>query len=150
MLQMKWLIFLSISFAMACGCSGQSLEQKFFDAPPASRLQRLRSYSLEDQYRIFRYGNDQIEPPIMELAKPIAERGKAAVPFLRAKLSAAPDDQTLRDVLLIFQTMMRLRTYSVKSDALVMTGLRSKVSEFKNRPWGETCRKMLDRIEAGD
>ena len=150
MLQMKWLICLSISFAIATGCSGQNLEQKFFDIPPANRLQRLRDYSLEDQYRIFRYGNDRIEPPIMELAKPIAERGKAAVPFLHTRLRAASDDQTVRDILLLFQTMIRLRTYNVRADLSLMADLRSKVSDAKNRPWGVTCKKMLDRIEGGD
>src|SRR2546423_8194613 len=144
---MKWLICLSISLAIAAGCSGKSLEQRFFDMPPANRLQRLRDYSLEDQYRIFRYGNDRIEPPIMELAKPIAERGKGAVPLLHARLRAASDDQTVRDILLLFQTMIRLRTYNVRADLSLMADLRSKVSELKNRPWGETCKKMLDRIE---
>jgi hypothetical protein len=55
-------------------CQGQQLEQAFFNKPLGDRLQRLRGYSLEDQYKIFRYGNDVIEPPLMDLADPIAEK----------------------------------------------------------------------------
>jgi hypothetical protein len=54
---------------------------------------------------IFRYGNDQKEPPAMELAGPIAERGGEAVPFLLNKLNVDKGDIAVRDILLIFETM---------------------------------------------
>lgn len=147
---MKRLICFCAVVAFASGCSGEGLEQSFFEKPPHDRVERLRQYSLEEQYRIFRYGNDRIEPPIMELAKPLAERGEAAIPFLHSQLRRAADDQTLRDILLLFETMTRLRTYDVKSNGPLMTDLRSKVSDFKNRLWGEACREMLHRIEASE
>jgi hypothetical protein len=150
MLQMKRLICFCAAVAVASGCSGKSLEQSFFDKSPHDRVERLRRYSLEEQYRIFRYGNDRIEPPIMELAKPLAERGETAIPFLHAQLRRAADDQTLRDILLVFETMIRLRTYDLKSNGPLMADLRSKVSDLKNRPWGEACRQMLHRIEASE
>jgi hypothetical protein len=150
MLQMKRLICCLAAVTIANGCSAESIEQSFFDKPPQSRVERLRNYSLEDQYRIFRYGNDRIEPPVMELAKPIAERGKTAIPFLHAQLRGATDDQTIRDILLIFETMTRLRTYDLQSNRPLMNDVRSKVSYLKDRPWGETCRKMLRRIETSE
>jgi hypothetical protein len=110
---MKRLTCVCVAFAAATGCSGKSLEQSFFEKRPHDRVERLRRYSLEEQYRIFRYGNDRIGPPIMELAKPLAERGDTAIPFLYAQLRRAADDQTLRDILLVFETMTRLRTYDL-------------------------------------
>ena len=41
----------------------------------------MRSASLEDQYKIFRYGMDKREPPASWLAEPIAARGSSAIPF---------------------------------------------------------------------
>ena len=129
------------------GCGQPPLEQSFFNKPAAGRVERLRQYSLEDQYKIFRYGNDRIEPPAMELADPIAERGSSAVPFLRARLDSAVDDQAIRDIVLIFQTMARSRTYEVRSDASLMAELTSKVAQVKNKEWQEICMTMLQRIK---
>lgn len=110
-------------------CGGeQRPEKSFFEQPLGSRVERLREYSLPDQYRIFRYGNDEIEPPLMDLAKPIAERGAAAVPFLLDRLREAKNDVTaIRDILLIFQIMAVSGSYDVKSDQLVMDTLQNSI-----------------------
>ena len=42
-----------------------------------------------------RYGNDRIEPPLMDLAGPIADKGIQAVPFLVGKLTPKADDLTV-------------------------------------------------------
>src|SRR5690348_6843879 len=83
---------------IGCGwCPGHNMEKTFFHGfPPQNRLERFRQYPLEDQYKIFRYGADCIEPPQMVFADPIAERGAAAVPFLLTQLQANPDDATVR------------------------------------------------------
>lgn len=132
---------------IAPGCKRDDLEQNFFDKPPTSRLDRMRQCSLEDQYKIFRYGNDRIEPPIMELADPIAEKGALAIPFLRAQLSSAKDDQTIRDILLIFEAMAHSRAYDVKLDEVLMRELGEKVGQMKDAQWREICMRMLQRIK---
>src|SRR6266851_6276916 len=91
-------IMLALSCLMALGCRSHQLEHNFFDKPPGDRLERLRQYSLADQYKIFRYGNDAIEPPVMELARPIAEKAGGAVPFLMDQLNANADDIAVRDI----------------------------------------------------
>ena len=97
-----WLIW----GAAVWGCGNYRFERHVvFDGPPATRIHQVRQYSLEDQYRIFRYGNDVVEPPLFGLAEPIAERGATAIPFLQKQLNAEPDDTTVRDLLLIFQEM---------------------------------------------
>jgi hypothetical protein len=139
-------VVLASACLLVVGCEDR-LEQKFFDQPPATRLERMRQYSLADQYKIFRYGNDKREPPAMFLADPIAERGTAAVPFLLDQLNAHPDDITLRDILLIFETMATSKSYDVRSDASLMTTLTSRVSGMKGTLWQDNCIKMLQRIK---
>ena len=43
--------------------------------------------------------------------------------------------------------MESIRSYGVKSDALVMDMLRSRVSTMKDSEWKAVCLKMLGRIE---
>ena len=129
------------------GCEHPRLEESFFNKPLGDRLDRLRQYSLEDQYKIFRYGNDRIEPPLMGLADPIAERGAAAIPFLLRQLDSKADDLAIRDILMIFATMAYSKSYDVKSDEPLMTMLASKVSGMKDKEWQEICLKMLQRIK---
>ncbi len=128
-------------------CQRQTLEKEFFAGPASTRIERLRQYSLEDQYRIFRYGNDKLEPPSLGLARPIAERGGAAVPFLLERLNSTPDDMTVRDVLLIFETMSSTKSYEVKSNLPLMNTLRLRVSAIKDSGWKDVCSNMLGRIE---
>lgn len=140
-----WIV---VAFAclLARGCGGHHLERDFFNQPLANRVQRLRRYGLADQYKIFRYGMDMKEPPFMDLADPIAERGGTAVPFLLDQLNSQPDDITLRDTLLIFETMANSKSYDVESDAALMTTLASRVSMMKDPAWQGTCLKNLQRI----
>jgi len=130
----------------AFGCKHQNLEESFFDKPPENRLQRLRQYSLEDQYKIFRYGNDKIEPPLMELAEPIAEKGATAIPYLVIQLNLKTDDVTIRDILLILETMARSGSYDVKSNSTLMATIGSKVGEMKNDQWRTIGVEMLQHI----
>jgi|ERR1700678_4335814 hypothetical protein len=130
-------------------CRSHKLEKEFFfNNPPATRVERMKQYSLGDQYRIFRYGSDKFEPPIMGLAKPIAEKGKTVIPFLLEKLRPQPDDITVRDVLTVFETMNTIRSYDVKSDRVVMDALRSSVSAMKDEGWRNVASQKLQRIDS--
>ncbi|HEU5232517.1 MAG TPA: hypothetical protein VFU50_06630 [Terriglobales bacterium] len=143
-------IRLILAFAcllLVIGCEEHDLEQKFFKQPAATRLERMRQYPLADQYKIFRYGNDKREPPAMSLADPIAERGAAAIPFLLDQLNSHPDDITLRDILLIFETMATSKSYDVAADASLMKTLTSRVVSMKDTQWQDNCRNMLQRIK---
>ena len=129
------------------GCVNHRFERHVvFDGPAATRLDRVRQYSLEDQYRVFRYGNDVVEPPLLGLARPIAERGATAIPFLIRQLNAEPDDTTVRDLLLILQEMMFSKSYDVKANAVLMGTLDTRVAAMKDKEWRSVCSKMLRSI----
>lgn len=131
------------------GCPNDKFERKFFfENPAATRIDRLRQYPLEEQYRIFRYGNDEIHPPLIGLAKPIAERGGDAVSFLLGQIKPPADDIAIRDVLQVFETMESIKSYDVKSDEVVMEALRTRVAAMKDAGWKDVCKGMLERIEA--
>jgi hypothetical protein len=139
------LAFITILMA----CPDQRFERDFFfKQPAATRLDRMRNFPLEEQYRLFRYGNDKFEPPLMGLAKPIAEKGERAVPFLVAKLNTESDDISVRDVLLIFDTMAAIKSYDVKSNAPLMEKLHLRVSAMKDAEWKAICLKTLRSIES--
>ena len=48
---MSMLLALFLACFMALGCRDHHLEKGFFDKPPADRVERLRQYSLDDQYK---------------------------------------------------------------------------------------------------
>lgn len=144
---------LVFGFTLCCvtlsGCASNKLEKEFFfNHPAATRVERLRHYSLENQYQIYRYGSDKFHPPLIELARPIAERGQQAVPFLLAKLKPPVDDVTVRDILEIFETMQSIDAYNVRSDGKVMGVLRARVAAMNAPDWQKVCEEMLHRIES--
>ena len=130
-------------------CNGRyRMERTFFGEPAGTRVERLRRYALPDQYRVFRYGMDRREPPDAELADPIAERGKMAVPFLLEQLAGTPDDKTVDDILLIFEAMARLKTYGVPGDMDLMATLTARVSGMKDPFWRAEATRTLASIKA--
>ena len=134
--------------ALLLGCEDHALEKEFFRKPLNNRLERLRQYTLKEQFRIFRYGNDVVEPPLTDLAKPIAERGPDAVPFLLERLESEKDDLCVRDILLVLQNMRNLKTHDVSSDARLMSAVTSRVSRMKDADWRAICTKMLERLKS--
>ena len=122
------------------------MEHEFLAGPMDTEIERLRHYSLEDQYKIFRYGNDRIEPPRSQLARPIAERGVEAIPFIMKQIDSDRSDIALRDTLQILADMARMKTYDVKSDASLMTILESRIL-MATTSWKSTCQYLLGVIK---
>ena len=127
-------------------CQSREFEREFFNQPRADRLERARKLPLEQQYKVFRYGNEVIHPPMIELADPIAEQGSAAVPFLLDQLAVDRTDLAVRDVALVFSRMAQMKTYDVMSDARVMATLNERVDKMKDRDWRDVASKTLKSI----
>lgn len=155
-MRMRKTVIVGVVLCAAClallGCSSHKFERKVvLGGPAATRLDRVRQYSLEDQYRIFRYGNDIVEPPLLDLAKPIAERGASAVPFLLKQLNSKSDDEdtVTRDVLLVFEDMTISGSYDATSDPTVMATLSAKIAAVKDKGWRDVCYRMFERMKRG-
>lgn len=141
------LVALICAFLVTCGNGGGLERDFFFKHSRADRIERMRQYSLEDQYKIFRYGNDKIEPPDLELANPIAEKGSFAIPFLTDHLKSSTDDFAVRDILLVLRTMQRFKTYDVAHDAALMSVIEMRISAMKSADWQAFCREEVEKIK---
>jgi hypothetical protein len=142
-------VVLSVLCITLLGCADHKMERAFFRESLDDRLERLRQYSLEDQYRIFRYGNDVVHPPLTNLAIPIAERGAVAIPFLKAHLDTDDEDFSVRDILRIIREMTQLKTYDAKNDKSLMRALTLRVSKVMDKDWQAICATMLEDIKSG-
>ena len=123
------------------------MERSFFREPVGTRVERFRQYNLQDQYKIFRFGLDRREPPNFELADPIAEKGEMVVPFLLEQLNGTPDDQTVDDVIVIFEAMARLKAYNVSRNAGLMATLTSRMLEMNDEHSKASASKALEYIK---
>lgn len=140
---------LAFAVLLLITCSDQ-LEKDFFSRySPPTRVARLRQYSLEDQYKIFRYGIDKVQPQAWTLADPIAEKGISVMPFLTAKLNSAPDDVTVHDILIILWRMNHLNAFEVRQDTTLMHFLEDRVPKIKNPDLQYRSRSLLDDIKVG-
>jgi len=139
-------LVLLLLYTPLIGCTGHGMEKAFFQQPLQTRVERLRQYSLEDQYRIFRYGNDVVHPPLTNLAVPIAERGSGAIPFLKSRLETEHDDFSIRDILRIIEEMKWSKSYDVKGDEALIRILKSMVDGMRDKEWQSICTKMLNAI----
>src|SRR5262245_31771868 len=110
-------------------CSG--LSKTFFQKPASVRMNEFGTLDVERQYAVFICGNQFMEPPTIELAGPFAKEGQAVVGFLKAKLAAARGDLTIRDILLVFEEMSKLKTYDVAADSDLMKVIELAVGKVK-------------------
>jgi len=133
---------------LLCCCHVQTMESRFFsDNPDAvERLNALKAYSLEDQYKIFRYGNDRIHPPAM-LTEPIAARGATAVPFMLHQMELASDDESIADNFQVLEWMAFTGTYDVRSDPHAMKVIEAAYARLKDK---NLCLEMLTNIKKSD
>lgn len=123
-------VFVLCAFFVTCTHQSR-LERDFFKIPRAYRVERLRQYSLEDQYRLYRYGHDHIEPPDFGLAKPIVERGVKAIPFLTEQLNSSKDDLAVRDILYLLEQMRWMKTFDARKDPALIQLLKDRVFAMK-------------------
>ena len=80
------------------------------------------------------------------MATPFAKEGQSVVGFLKAKLTAATGDLTIRDILLVFSDMSRYRSYNVAGDTDLMKVITAAVDRMKDPFWKKTAEQSLDEI----
>lgn len=137
--------------ALLASCRQQGSEMHFFmeNKTAAEQLEGMRALPLEMKYKIFRYGNDEMHPPMLYLADAIANQGEAAMPFMLMQMERATDTQAIRDNLLIFETMARKNLYVFKRSAHALNIIENAWERIKDRDWKySTCLEMLKAIKA--
>lgn len=114
--------------------------------PEDQRDAEFLKQDFDTQYKIYIYGSQEIEPPVMGLAWVLAKQGGKIVQPLQAKLEAADDDFTIRDILLVFVAMSQLETYDVAGNKPLMQELLEKSGEIKDPSWAIVAQDDIHEI----
>lgn len=105
------------------------------------------NYDIDKQYALFICGNQYVHPPMTYLAELFAKEGDKVVDFLKGKLVVAKDDLTIRDLVLVFAEMTRLRTYDVAKDERLMHLISERLEGMKDPEWRRITEEMAARIK---
>jgi hypothetical protein len=124
----------------------KGVNNEFFWMSPKQQDAEFQKYAFEDQYNIYIYGCQQIEPPTLGLAWQFATEGRKIVEPLEAKLKRTSDDLTIRDIVRVFRAMNDLGTYDVAEDKTLMEQLREKVSAMQDPTWRVMTENTLQEI----
>lgn len=124
----------------------EGFSNEFFWMPEQQRNAEFEKHDFDIQYRIYIYGSQEIEPPVIGLAWQLAWEGGRIVQPLEAKLESADDDLTIRDIILVFRVMNDLRTYNVAGDKSLMEKLREKATAIKDPSWWIITENNLHEI----
>ena len=136
---------LCLTLLLLFSCSGKSLESEFFKWEDFD-YSKLEGYSLEDQYKIFLYGNQEIHPALTELANPIAKRGKSALDYVLEKIRESNNDLDFRDSLVIFRAMEKGGYYSVCDDSFALAEIKANENKIKKLEWQKVYHEMFERL----
>jgi hypothetical protein len=122
------------------------ISYKFFWLPTQQQDAEFEKQDFDTQYKIYIYGSQEIEPPDMGLAWVLAKQGGKIVQPLEAKLEAADDDLTIRDIVLVFAAMSQLETYDVAGDKPLMQKLLEKQGAVKDPAWAIIVQNDIHEI----
>lgn len=140
MINLVFAVFLLVSFVVCIGCAtGQErtysdLAKTFFRLPTKQQQIEFRQYDMEKQYEVYICGNQYIHPPAIYLARTFALRGESLSEFLVEKFQQA-NDETVRDITLVFSEMSRQKTYDVAADSELMRLLTNRIDKVKDDFW---------------
>ena len=123
------------------------MERNFFDSEYDQSGTRFETYSLRDQIKIYLYGMQFVSPTVPVLARPIAQRGTEAIPILLTTVEENTNDQTIKDVLVVFSTMQEVGSYNVQRNAPLMKRLGNYVKNMQNIIFKGYAQASLDRIK---
>ena len=106
-------------------------------------------FELARQCEVYTCGMSYIHPPLMGYSELLARKGAEAVPFLRAKLREAKDEQDIYNISLVFAAMQRLSYYDVKSDRDILADLEAGITRMQTPELKGSVSRHLERIKSG-
>lgn len=105
-------------------------------------MERFEEYPLEQQWRIFLYGNQKIHPPTKSLALPIAKKGYMALEYIILQLRESENEPDFRDALVVFERMQQGGYYNVCGDPTAMETIRRNEYKISHLGWREVYSQM--------
>jgi hypothetical protein len=98
------IVILSLFCSLHLSCFMSTECRDFFEMPREQQEARFRNYSLEQQVDIYMCGMD-MEPPTIEFAGEIADRGQSASPYLLQRLKTERSESGQEKIIYIFRWM---------------------------------------------
>ena len=135
-----------VSFIMATGCETPTIERSFFREDIMTRNQRLTTYPMLEQWKIFLYGNQIIHPPVTGLAEPLAQQGEPMLRFILKELESSRNDLDYRDSLVVFWLMQQHGIYPVCNDEEVMQKITANQWRIRDSGWRQIYIETLGGI----
>lgn len=128
------------------GCSAQTVEREFFHGDIPTRNQRLAGYPMEEQWRIFLYGNQVIHPPATGLAAVLARQGEPMLQFILKSLEASKNDLDYRDSMVVFQMMQWHGDYAICDNGDILSRIKNNQNKINNLAWRKVYGEMLKEL----
>ncbi|CAN7321001.1 hypothetical protein LJR118_001773 [Acidovorax sp. LjRoot118] len=118
---------------------------RFFRIKTNEQILQFRSYSIDEQYRLMRVGNENVHPPQIHLINEFAKNGEPAVALLVARLKISDEDLEVRDIIAVLDEMNNSRVYIASSHPALMSLARERVGAMKGI-WKPSVEKVLKGI----
>ncbi|TBR36727.1 MULTISPECIES: hypothetical protein [Dyella] len=131
------------------GCAGQRELKNDRDFFKQSVIEQIRSYprhSVDEQLKLYFYGNQRRHPPATYLADCFALNGLHGVERIRVTLSGPLDDLTTRDIVALLSAMEATGQYNVRDDHELMNVAVKHVEGMGDPNWREVAQSDLDSI----
>lgn len=151
MQSLRSILALVLTCAGIAGCgrcmpnSPSSRVESFFRLPPTDQVRQFGSYSIDEQYELYEFGNRVVHPPATYLARPFAEQGPHVVPFLVEKLRRTNDGAEVRDIALVFSEANAGGLHDFTSEAEPLQILEKKATSIGGM-WESTTFGMVMEI----
>lgn len=119
----------------------------FHNKTTAEQERQFTNHSLDEQYELFIFGNQVVHPPATYLAYLFAKQGPRIVPLLKFKLKTTQDEVTVRDIVLVFAWLARLKLYDYPEDP-ELTNLLDRKANDMHGIWKNTTLEMISEIRS--
>lgn len=146
MLTMWRALLCCLLMVVSTSCRAGSVEKQFFRGDIPTRMERLETYPLEQQWRIFLYGNQVIHPPTTGLALPIAKQGKPALDYILQQLEHPKHELDFRDSMVVFERMQQGGYYDVCGASTAMEAIRRNENRISHAGWRDVYRQMSEDL----
>lgn len=121
------------------------LHRDFFRLPSADQIIAFQEYDVATQYELLIVGNQVVHPPAIYLARELARRGKAIVPFLSVKLKNTQNELTIRDIVATLTEMHRLGLYDIRQDARLESLVKERIASMQS-VWKPVVQRMAEEM----
>ena len=141
----RGLVVLVVSVWLLSTCATRHSPEceAFLALSPTQRQIESRTYPANKQIDMYLCAMKQ-EPPDLELADQISDRGEGAIPLLRERLKTAKSEVDQHDLIYVFEVMSR-KGY-LRGQTQVVAEISQVVDAMKIAPVKEDTRESLKKI----